>query len=263
MFCLQEPVKKDKRTAKRKVATESDSDDDFVVVIDGDSDDDKAEDADFIDDDDGKAPKASKKQKTASGKAAPVKAVPTPYATSAAAKGAAPVPAAAPTPPRHAPHIDCGLQLHLGHTGIWGSADLHLCGYSALRSSSAPAWIHLLTAPMGDVLHVFLRFRGCNFEISSAGHKARVQPPTRRRAQNLRLMCKQPLTPLTERSSCCRTRPMSTSRCMSSRREGAGTSEETTRPHKILGPRLPPASKCCPAQGSCLLQGAQCLSLAC
>ena len=75
IVCLQEPVKKGKTAAKRKVPIESDSDDDFVVEIEDDSDDDKAEDADFIDDDDDeeKALKASKKQKTASGKAAPVK----------------------------------------------------------------------------------------------------------------------------------------------------------------------------------------------
>ena len=125
VFCLQEPVKKGKTSAKRKVATESDSDDAFVVEIDDDSDDDEAEDADFIDDDDddgGKAPKASKKQKTASGKAAPVKAVRTPKGKAAAAKGAAPVPAAAPTPPRHAPPGVCSPPVHLGHLGVWDSA---------------------------------------------------------------------------------------------------------------------------------------------
>ncbi len=105
IVCLQEPVKKGKTAAKRKVPIESDSDDDFVVEIEDDSDDDKAEDADFIDDDDDeeKAPKASKKQKTAAGKAAPVKRAPTPKAKAAPAKAAAPVPTAAPTPSRHAP----------------------------------------------------------------------------------------------------------------------------------------------------------------
>ena len=126
VLCLQEPIKKGKTAAKRKVPIESDSDDDFVVEIKDDSSFDKAEDADFIDDDDdiGKAPKASKKQKTASGKAAPVKRVNTPKGKAAPAKEAAPAPAAAPTPSRHAPHTVHDLHFHLGQTGLQGPAGL-------------------------------------------------------------------------------------------------------------------------------------------
>ena len=122
-MCLQEHIKKGKTAAKRKMPIESDSDDDFVVEIEGDSSDDKAEDADFIDDDDnGKAPKASKKQKTASGKDAPVKRVQTPKGKAAPAKGTAAAPAAAPTPPRHAPHTVYDIQFHRGQTGLRGPA---------------------------------------------------------------------------------------------------------------------------------------------
>lgn len=93
------------------------------MEIDDDSSDDKAEDAEFIDDDDyGKAPKASKKQKTASGKEAPAKRAQTPKGKAAPAKGAPAVPPAAPTAPRHAPHTVCDLQFPLGQTGPHGPA---------------------------------------------------------------------------------------------------------------------------------------------
>ncbi len=243
MLCLQEPVKKGKTAAKRKVPIESDSDDDFVVEIEDDSDDGEAEDADFIDDDDDddkKAPKASKKQKTASGKAAPVKRVPTPKAKAAPAKVAAPVPAAAPTPSRHAPIPILGLQFHLGQTLLWGSADLYISGLLILKSNSAHTCIQFVTASPTWMFcmppKVYLEQ-----EMSSAGRKAGVRLPARTRNQKWRLMCKQPSTPLTEQSSYCRRRRRSTSRCSSSRREGAGISEQMMRPHKILGPRLLPA----------------------
>ena len=136
--CLQEPVKKGKKAAKRKVVADSDSDDDFVVEIEDDSDEDMAEDADFIDDDDdgadkkgAKASKASKKQKTASGKAAPVKAAPTPRAKAVPARRAAPAPAAAAAAtapsPRHASHMQRRLthdiHLPLRIAGLCGSDD--------------------------------------------------------------------------------------------------------------------------------------------
>lgn len=96
---MQDPGTKRKAAPKRKVAIDSDTDDDFVIAIDDGESDDAKDDAEFIDDEDVEeedAPKSSKRRKTASGKAAPVKAQPAPKAKATTLKLNSP-PASRPT----------------------------------------------------------------------------------------------------------------------------------------------------------------------
>ena len=111
MGCVQEPGTKRKAAPRQKVAIDSDSNDDLVIAIDDEESNDAKDDADFIDDEDVEeedAPKSSKKRKTASGNAAPVKAKPAPKAKA--------TPLKLDPPPGSRPGSGAGASKWVSHT---------------------------------------------------------------------------------------------------------------------------------------------------
>ena len=125
---MQDPGTKRKAAPKRKVAIDSDSDDDFVIAIDDGESDDAKDDAEFIDDEDVEdedGPKSSKKRKTASGKAAPLKAQPAPKAKATPLKLNLP-PASRPMSGAgaskwvfHTHNIACSMYMHITRSHPW------------------------------------------------------------------------------------------------------------------------------------------------